>query len=141
MSVRQKSVDVTEVHGQLPGDLRVRQLAPRPRSPCSTADLNKLHFDQSIPGCTGIKVIDETLTRKESGNFNGWTHGAPVDWLDAPTDETYTFERSIVGPSVGATLSFLLLQCAMVVQPGGLYTDDCLHTRHCSHTHNRGWWT
>ena len=65
-----KSEDVTEVYGQLPGDLSVRQIAPCSRSPCSTADLNKIHFDRPIPGSSDIKGIDETLTTKESDNFN-----------------------------------------------------------------------
>merc|ERR1719480_87012 len=84
-----------EVYGQLPGGLSVRQPTPCPWSPCSTVDLNKLHFDQPRPGSTDIQVSGETLTIKASGHFNIWTDGrkgAPVAWLDAPTEETYTFE-------------------------------------------------
>jgi len=78
-----------------------------PNSVCSAVDLNKLHIDQPEPGRTDIKVSGETLTMKGSGNLDLWTHGrrgAPVAWLDAPTDDTYTFEvdcRLVLG---GGTL-------------------------------------
>ena len=38
-----------EVHGQFPGDLSERYPEPHPWSPCSTVDLNKLHFDRPMP--------------------------------------------------------------------------------------------
>jgi len=87
-----------EVYGKLPSGLTVRDPTSCPWSPnsaCSAVDLNKLHFDQPRPGSTSIEVSGETLTIKASGNFNFWTRsraGAPVAWLDAPTDDTYTFE-------------------------------------------------
>ena len=40
-----------------------------PYSSCSSVDLNKLHFDQSRPGSTGIKVCGETLTMKVALSF------------------------------------------------------------------------
>ena len=68
-------------------------------------DVNKLHFDQSRPGSTDIKVCGETLTMKGSGNLDLW--------LVASTDDTYM--RSIVGWSVEGVLSFLWCQCTMVL--------------------------
>ena len=87
-------------------------------SVCSVVNLNKLHIDQSEPGRTDIKVSGEALTMKGSGNLDLWTRsraGAPVAWLDAPTDDTYTFEvncRLVLG---GGTLIFLWCQSMMVL--------------------------
>ena len=68
-------------------------------------DLNKLHFDQSRPGSTDIKVCGETLAMKGSGNLDLW--------LVVPTGDMHT--RSIVGWSLEAALSFLWCQCTMVL--------------------------
>ena len=92
-----------------------------PNSVCSAVDLNKLHIDQSEPGRTDIKVSDQTLTMKGSGNFDLWMRsqaGAPVAWLDAPTDDTYTFEvncRLVLG---GSELSAAQASCS--TQPIGV---------------------
>ena len=68
-----------EVSGKLPSGLTVRHptscpcsIGSCPGSPyssCSSVDLNKLHFDQSRPGSTGIKVCGETLTMKVTLSF------------------------------------------------------------------------
>ena len=44
---------------------------------------------------TDVRVNGDTLILRESAAFNIWTSGrkgALVAWLDAPKDETYTFE-------------------------------------------------
>ena len=82
---------------------------------CSVVDLNKLHIDQPEPGRTDIKVSGERLTMKGSGNLDLWTGSrasAPVAWLDAPTDDTYTLEvdcRLVLG---GSALSAAQASCS-----------------------------
>ena len=90
--------DSREVYGKLPSGLTVRDPTSCPWSPnsvCSVVDLNKFHIDRPEQGRTDIKVNGETLAMKESGNLDLWTcswAGALVAWLDAPTDDTCTFE-------------------------------------------------
>jgi len=84
-----------EVYGKLPAGLSVRQPTPCPLSLCSTVDLKKLHFDAPIRGTTDVTIYNNTLYLSGVRAFDMWTdgrNGAPVFWLDAPKDETYTFE-------------------------------------------------
>merc|ERR1712135_137104 len=106
-----------EVYGKLPAGLSVRQPTPCPLSLCSTVDLKKLHFDAPIRGTTDVTIYNNTLYLSGVRAFDMWTdgrNGAPVFWLDAPKDETYTL-RSIVGWSKGATNSLPSCQCTMVL--------------------------
>ena len=112
--------DSREVYSKLPSGLTVRNPTSCPwslNSVCSVVDLNKLHIDQSEPGRTDIKVSGETLTMKGSGNLDLWTRsraGAPVAWLNAPTDDTYTFEvncRLVLGGGTGSALSAAQASC------------------------------
>ena len=84
-----------EIHDQLPAGLTVRPPTPCPWSTRSTVDLNKLHLEVPKTRSTDVRVNGDTLNLRESAAFNIWTSsrkGAPVAWLDAPKDETYTFE-------------------------------------------------
>ena len=84
-----------EVCGKLPAGLSVRQPTPCLLSLCSTVDLKKFHRDVPIRGTTDITTYNNTLYMSGVGAFDMWTdgrNGAPVYWLDAPKDETYTFE-------------------------------------------------
>ena len=84
-----------EVYGKLPAGLSVRQPTPCLLSLCSTVDLKKLHRDVPIRGTTDITTYNNTLYMSGVRAFDMWTdgrNGAPVYWLDAPKDETYTFE-------------------------------------------------
>ena len=84
-----------EIYGQLPAGLSIRPPTPCPWSIRSTVDQNKLHFDVPKTRSTNVRVNGDTLNLQGSAAFNTWTSGrkgAPVAWLDAPKDETYTFE-------------------------------------------------
>ena len=67
-----------------------------PWSPFSTVDLNKLHFDQPVPGNTGVKVIGETLTQVAIpiAGSNRKAH-LWLGWM--PQRTSCTRSRSIVG--------------------------------------------
>ena len=75
-------------------------LSVRPPTPCpwsirATVDLNKFHLDVPKTRSTDIRVNGDPVNFRESAAFNIWTSGrksALVAWLDAPKDETYTFQ-------------------------------------------------
>jgi len=94
--VQGKRIALGYKQGDGDGQIEFKNLVVHAGGPsCATVDLAKLRMDQPNPAATGIEVNGDRLILMGRGRLDLWTHsrdGAPVAWLDAPADETYTFE-------------------------------------------------